>query len=138
MKMNCLMACALSWLLGAVAAPALGMDRWAALSMIESGNNDAAIGRAGEVSRYQILPRLWQKYGGPGSRFARTNPRIALGVARAIMSGRCADFARQFHRAPTDFEYYVLWNAPAQIYLPGPVVANRAKRFCRLVGPFPE
>jgi hypothetical protein len=34
-----------------------GMDRLAALSMIETGDNDRMVGRAGEISRYQILKR---------------------------------------------------------------------------------
>ena len=31
-----------------------------ALGMIESGNNDRGIGRAGEVSRFQIHPAVWR------------------------------------------------------------------------------
>jgi len=113
--------------------PAAGMDRWAALSLLESGDNDAAVGRAGEVSRFQIKPGLWEQYGPPGPAAARTNPRAALRVARAIMDSRCGEFKRRFHRSPTDFEYYVLWNAPAQIQKPGRVVAERATRFRNLV-----
>src|SRR2546426_8121216 len=33
-----------------------------ALGMIESGNNDRAVGRAGEISRYQIKKNVWRKY----------------------------------------------------------------------------
>jgi len=115
--------------------PAAAMDRWAALSLIESGNNDAAVGRAGEVSRFQIKPSLWEQYGPPDPVAARTNPRAALRVARAIMNSRCGEFERRFHRPPTDFEYYVLWNAPAQIQKPARAVAERAARFSNLVGP---
>lgn len=123
------------WLfLGLGSRPAEAMNRWAALSMLESGNNDAAIGRAGEVSRFQIKPALWEKYGGPYPVTARTNPLAALFVAQAIMGDRCGEFERRFHRSPTDFEYYVLWNAPAQIQKPRRVVAERASRFCHLVG----
>jgi len=39
-----------------------GMTRLDALSMIESGNNDLAVGQAGEVSCFQILPQLWRHY----------------------------------------------------------------------------
>ena len=42
-----------------LATPGFAMDRWEALSMIESGNNDRAIGSVGEVSRFQIRPELW-------------------------------------------------------------------------------
>src|ERR1700722_2135395 len=38
---------------------ARAMDRWAALSMIESGDDDRAVGSLGEISRYQIRPYLW-------------------------------------------------------------------------------
>jgi len=113
--------------------PALAMDRWAALSLLESGNNDAAIGHAGEVSRFQIKPMLWEKYGGEYPATARFNPQMALRVAQAIMDDRCAAFERHFHRHPTNFEYYILWNAPAQIRKPARVVAARANRFCNLV-----
>ncbi|HXG49204.1 MAG TPA: hypothetical protein VNO52_16390, partial [Methylomirabilota bacterium] len=43
-------------------ARAVGFSLLEALSLIESGNNDRAIGRAGEVSRYQILPTVWRRY----------------------------------------------------------------------------
>jgi len=137
MKINFIMACGLSWLLSAVTTPALGMDRLAALSLVESGNNDAAIGRAGEVSRYQIKPRLWEKCGCPWPLHARTNPQAARCVAQAIMRGRCANFEHQFHRPPNDFEYYILWNAPAQIGKPGLAVSARANRFSNLLRPWP-
>src|ERR1035441_2322952 len=35
------------------------MDRWSALSMIESGDDDLAVGPGGEVSRFQIRRELW-------------------------------------------------------------------------------
>jgi hypothetical protein len=62
------------------------------------------------------------------------SPRDALAVAKKAMKKRCADFEKNFHRAPTDFEFYVLWNAPAQIERPGAAVSERAKRFCNLLG----
>ena len=52
------------WLISIIAAPA--MDRWEALSMIESGDNDRAVGHGGEVSRFQIRPGLW-----PGGKRAK-------------------------------------------------------------------
>src|ERR1035437_4281326 len=36
------------------ASAAVAMDRWAALSMIESGNDDRAVGSSGEITRFQI------------------------------------------------------------------------------------
>ena len=105
---------------------AVAMDRWTALALVESGGDDHVIGRVGEISRYQIRPELW-----PGG-----NPldnRVALVNARRIMSARVAAFERSHGRAPDDFEFYVLWNAPAQIDHPHHAVVERARRFMNLV-----
>lgn len=102
------------------------MDRWSALAMLETGNNDRMIGRAGEISRYQIRPELWLK-GDP------LNPRVALVNARQIMSSRLAAFERTHGRPPNDFEFYILWNAPAQINHPHSAVTERARRFVNLL-----
>jgi hypothetical protein len=107
------------------------MDRWSALSQIESGDNDKAVGRLGEISRYQILPDVWSSFAPEKADWE--NPKDALAVAKEAMKKRCADFEHGFHRVPTDFEFYVLWNAPAQIQRPGRVVSERAKRFCNLM-----
>ena len=42
-----------------LSANASAMDRWAALAMFETGDNDRIVGRAGEISRYQIRRELW-------------------------------------------------------------------------------
>jgi hypothetical protein len=105
---------------------ALAMDRWAALAMLESGGDDNNVGPAGEVSRYQIRPELWQN-GDPH------DPHVALANAQHIMAPRMAAFEKAHGRAPDDFEFYVLWNAPAQIDHPRPRVADRARRFANLV-----
>lgn len=107
------------------------MDRWAALSQIETRDNDNAIGSAGEISRYQIKPKLWRRYARSDANWK--NPVEALAAAQELMKERCAGFERAFSRPPTDFEFYVLWNAPAQIDRPRRVVRERAQRFCRLV-----
>ena len=107
------------------------MDRWSALSQIESGDDDRATGGAGEISRYQIKPEVWQRYAPATTDW--TDPENALSVAKQAMQERCAAFERSAHRAPTDFEFYVLWNAPAQVERPSKVVAERAERFCNLV-----
>jgi hypothetical protein len=109
-----------------------GMDRWAALSQIESGDNDKAVGKKGEISRYQILPDVWSAFASENADWE--NPKHALTVAKEAMKKRCAEFEQTFHRPPTDFEFYVLWNAPAQVERPGSVVSERAKRFCNLLG----
>ena len=105
---------------------ALAMDRWAALSMIESDNRDSAVGRLGEITRYQIRPNLW-----PGG--SPLDAHAALVVAQRIMTLRTAAFEERHRRQPDDFEFYVLWNAPAQINHPRRNVVERAKRFANLV-----
>lgn len=107
------------------------VDRWTALSQIESGDNDLAIGPCGEVSRYQIRPDIWRHYAAEKADWQK--PADSLSVARAIMQDRCATFEDSFHRSPTDFEFYVLWNAPAQIQKPSKIVSQRAERFCNVI-----
>jgi hypothetical protein len=102
------------------------MDRWAALAMIESGKCDHAIGAEGEISRFQIKPKLW-----PGG--DPHNPQAALVVAQGIMRQRLDEFRRTHNRPPTNFDFYVLWNAPAKVDRPGATVAERAQRFVNLV-----
>ena len=109
-----------------LSANASAMDRWAALAMFESGDNDHIVGRAGEISRYQIRRELWPS-GNP------LDARVALANAQRIMSPRVAAFEHTHGRTPDDFEFYVLWNAPAQINHPHLVVAERARRFMNLV-----
>src|SRR5215469_8521114 len=83
------------------------MDRWAALSQIETSDNDSAIGAAGEISRYQIKPRLWRRYARSDADWK--NPSHALAAAQELMRERCEEFRRSYNRPPTDFEFYVLW-----------------------------
>src|ERR1700688_2028033 len=80
------------------------MDRWVALSMIESGDNDYAVGTCGEISRYQIKPEFWP--GGDPS-----DAHAALATARQIMRARVEAFERAHNRVPSDYEFYILWNA---------------------------
>jgi hypothetical protein len=108
------------------AMTASAMDRWAALSMIESGDNDRAIGPDGEISRFQIRHKLW-----PGG--DPQNAKVALLVAQEIIRPRLAQFQKSHEREATDFEFYVLWNAPWQVDHPSPVVTERARRFANLV-----
>ncbi len=106
---------------------ARAMDRWAALSMIESGDDDRAVGSLGEISRYQIRPYLW-----PGGN--PHNPGVALDAAQKIMAPRVTKFEHAHHnRKPSDFEFYVLWNAPQEVDHPCRAVTKRAQRFANLV-----
>jgi len=110
----------------ALAPSAHALNRWSALSMIESGNDDQAVGSLGEVSRFQIRPYLW-----PGG--DPVNANLALGVAQKIMHSRIMKFEHTHDRVPTDFEFYVLWNAPQEVNHPRRAVAERASRFANLV-----
>jgi len=94
--------------------------------MLETGDNDYAIGRCGEISRFQIRAQLW-----PGGN--PQNARAALMVARSIMQARVEWFEQTHKRLPNNFEFYVLWNAPAEVDHPVPCVAERAQRFANLV-----
>jgi hypothetical protein len=109
-----------------------------ALGMIETGNHDGEIGGAGEVSRYQIMPSVWQRYS--DSRDYH-DPDVSLEVAQQFWTALYNDFKRRAHREPTDFDMYVLWNThygyyasrgfdPARL---GPVVRGRAQRYVNLV-----
>lgn len=112
--------------IGPLLSTADAMNRWDALSMLESGNDDQAIGTRGEISRYQIRPYLW-----PGGN--PVNASVALKAAHKIMQPRVARFEETHNRPPTDFEFYVLWNAPQEVNHPCKAVAARARRFVNLV-----
>jgi len=116
----------------------LNSARRFALGMIETGNNDRAVGGLGEVSRFQIMPSVWKHYS--TSRNYR-NPGISAAVAGQHWMSLYGYFKQQTGREPTDFDMYVLWNtrygyyavrgfSPARL---SPVVRDRAQRFANLV-----
>jgi hypothetical protein len=127
---------------------ARAMDRFSALSEIESGDNDNAIGQAGEISRYQIMPEIFAQYffvvkPSPGVTAIRLtaaarNPFTAGNIARSIMRDRCNAFAARYHRPPSDFEFYILWARPSRLIGQGceprleATVMERARRFANL------
>jgi hypothetical protein len=108
-----------------------GMDRMSALSMIETGNNDRMVGGAGEISRYQILKSEWRSVTN-STRFS--DPLVARAVTLQLVGRRLQTFRSIFHREPTDFEFYGLWNAPSQVYRGrvSRVVAERCRRYANL------
>lgn len=116
----------------------MGMDRLSALSMLETGNNDRMVGRAGEISRYQILKAEWRSV---TNSVRWTDPRVAKAVTQQLIERRVSQFRATHRRDPSDFEFYVLWNAPAQVLVRGkvsPVVAERAHRYANLCSIQPE
>lgn len=94
--------------------------------MIESGDNDDAVGAMGEISRFQIRRDLWP--GGNPEDYSK-----ALVAARDLMQPRLRLFRAKHRRDATDYEFYILWNAPWEVDHPSPVVMERARRFANLV-----
>src|SRR5689334_18384326 len=88
-----------------------GMDRYSALSMLETGDDDQAVGSAGEISRYQVRKTEWQSVTNSAN---YCDSETARTVMVKIMNKRVSAFKSQFGRAPSDFEFYALWNAPSQ------------------------
>jgi hypothetical protein len=107
------------------------MDRFSALSMIESGDRDNAHGPDGEVTRFQISPETLREFG-----IRRADLRTeagALAVAKRIMEVRAARFAAEYHRPPTAGEWYLLWHRPGRVNHPTARELERAQRFANLV-----
>jgi len=118
--------------------PELDSRRLNALGMIETGNDDRAIGAAGEVSRYQLAPPVWKSY---SSSSDYRNPAISLQVARLHWNHLAAYFKEKTGRMPEDFDMYVLWNTRYGYYAHynfshrqvSAIVRDRAQRFVNLV-----
>src|SRR5207247_1246411 len=89
------------------------MDRLSALSMFETGNDDRMVGRAGEISRYQVLKTEWNSV--TSSRNYR-DPNVAKQVTLKLLQQRTEKFKELRKRNPSDFEFYALWNAPTQAF----------------------
>jgi len=85
--------------------------------MLETGDNDNAVGPGGEVSRFQIQPALW-----PGG--DSHGPEGCLVAAQAIMRPRLQRFQESHKRAATDLNFTFCGNAPAKINLPPAAVLN--------------
>ncbi len=123
-------------MLGALSAQA-GMSKLAAISMLETGDNDRAVGKAGERSRYQLMPSTWRMY---TTQKDYTNPVLAAKIAARHLEALETNFRAKTHREPTDFDRYVLWNAGENYYArvnhdPGRVhrvIRERAERYVNL------
>jgi hypothetical protein len=79
-----------------------------ALGEIESGGDDFAIGRHGEVGRFQCLPAVWRKATGRPLADA-VNPAIALVVTLGIIRARTG-------RDPSDLtpeQFCRAWHCPS-------------------------
>jgi hypothetical protein len=120
-------------LLWLVPGTSFGMDRLSALSLLETGNNDRAVGKMGEISRYQVLKSEWRTVTASRN---YSDPDLARQVTLKLLDQRVERFKSLYNRTPTDFEFYALWNAPAQVLTGqvGRVVAERSRRFANLCG----
>lgn len=88
----------------------------AALVTVETGHlpenkRDHAVGNAGEVSRYQIMPGVWKRYNRK-RHYSPHNGRTAAFIANEILLDRIFDFQVHVNRWPTPSETYALWNKP--------------------------
>lgn len=90
-----------------------GFTKLEAISMIESGNNDRAVGRAGEVSRYQIKPQVWRQY---SKSRVYADAQLAGWVAAQHLQDLESGFRAKTGREATDFDRYVLWNGGLSYY----------------------
>lgn len=103
---------------------------FSALSQVESGDNDRAIGPKGERTRYQILPAVWKRFGGGAN---PVEPVSALRVAESVMRPRVNSFIKTQGRPPSAQEWYLLWHCPARVMSPRKADLEKAERFANLV-----
>jgi len=113
----------------------------AALSAVESGDTDAAIGAFGEKSRYQIMPGVAmsavEKY--RELRDIRLtvdwplNEPLARRIAKTIWTHQLIHFQMRYQRSPSLPELYLLWHRPGRPLDPTPVEWERALRFRNVV-----
>jgi hypothetical protein len=114
-----------------------GLSKLEAISMIETADRDWVVGKAGERSRYQIMPKVWQSY--TSSRDYR-NPELARAVAERHLASLEETFRKATGREPSDFDRYVLWNGGPTYYAKigfdakrvHPVIRERADRYVNL------
>ena len=98
---------------------------------------DSKIGSRKEISRFQILPSVWQQ--DSKARDYR-NPETAWNVAKKILADRHDDFREATHRDWDYVDIYLMWNAPGQYRRAkwdrrnvSRVVLRRAERFSNLM-----
>lgn len=86
------------------------MSFWRALSEIESGQNDYAIGNVGEVSRYQIRPEIWKAYSA-GHHYDYADRGVALSIAEKYLTRLKREFAEATGRPATEEDCVIMWKA---------------------------
>jgi hypothetical protein len=121
----------------AVTSGQAGLSKLEAISMIETADRDWVVGAAGERSRYQIMPKVWNSY--TSSRDYR-NPQLARAVAERHLALLEEIFLKATGREASDFDRYVLWNGGPTYYAKinydakrvHPVIRERAERYVNL------
>ena len=119
------------------AAATAGLSPLEAISMIESGNDDTAVGPAGEVSRYQIRPLVWRQLSESN---AYGDTAVASSVAQQHLDWLYKFYKERTGRVADDFDLYVMWNAGADYYRRAgfardkvhPKIRGRAERYVNL------
>lgn len=111
-----------------------------ALAQVESGGRDAAVGRHGERTRFQILPRTAR---GVGKSVCGLNAAESRKVAETIWRPGIARYIRATKRHPTACDAYALWHRPGAFQKAGyridrlpRVVRERCSRFSALAKSF--
>jgi hypothetical protein len=110
---------------------------WDSLALIESGMDDEAVGSAGEVSRYQMMPNVWHNY---SSSRAYDNPRVARSVAEKHLNWLTEQFTKVRGVPPTERDIVVMWKSGFSGYkakqfnfnLVSALSRDRAERFLNL------
>jgi hypothetical protein len=109
----------------------------ACISMIESGDDDKAIGDNGRSrGRYQIQEATWKEANPPSCYPWKTHahsPSVAKAAATFTISKRIRQFEEKNRREPCTREIYLLWNCPARVMNPSKKALATAKRFEDLV-----
>lgn len=82
----------------------------AALGQIESDNNDHATGKAGEVSRYQIMRDIWDEETNHSMRWWDVG--YSKLIAQSLITKRIDWFVNGTGKLPLPEEVYAMWNKP--------------------------
>ena len=102
-----------------------------ALGQIESGNNDHAVGKAGELTRYQISKAVLKEW--PMLELHPECEPLARQVVIGELSHRIFHFEAQHNRQPTIRETALLWHCPAHVLHPNREEKDYAERFENLI-----
>ena len=104
-----------------------------ALEEVESNGNPRAVGRHGEMTKFQVMPSVWREYN--NKPIHRCGPNEIAATVKEIWSDRVDAFTLRHGRKPTAAELYLIWHRPARATRPTKVERERAVRFSNLVAP---